>query len=357
MILFISGPLMAGEVMNISTGDHNDKSRMVIDFNGDADFQAKIDNQILIIHLPKKTLATKPTLIPPFQSIKTNIVSDQFLKLSIPLSQPHKIKTAFVIAGKPHRLVIDIEKGKPDNINHGTIMIEKSRIDTMRAIRKPIIVIDAGHGGHDSGAVGSGDICEKDIVLSIAKIFAKQLNNSGRYTAKLTRNNDKFISLYNRVDIAKDAKADLFISIHADSLRGEQAQGASVYTVSEKASDIETEKLVQRENTKRDKTDNQNHPYYIHKILVNMAMEDTIKKSQTLADTVITQLQKSNIQTITDPHRHGGFVVLKSPEIPSVLFETGFISDKKQAQKLIDPSYQKQISRALLKSLDEYFRF
>jgi len=204
--------------------------------------------------------------------------------------------------------------------------------------------------------VGAGNIHEKDIVLSISKLLAKYLNDSGNYTAKLTRDTDKFIPLHHRTKIADEAKADFLISIHADSLRGEQAQGASVYTLSKDASDAQTAKLVARENQQiqMDETSQQTD---ISQILVTMAVDDTIKKSKNMADIIITQLQKSNIPTITDPHRHGGFVVLKSPEIPSVLFETGFISDQKQAKKLIDPSYQRQISTALINSLDDYFGF
>jgi len=356
MLLFISAPLMAGEIVTIRTGDHADKSRMVVDFTGEVDFQAKIADQVLVIHLPKKSFHQNAKLIPPFQSIHSNIINDEFLKLSIPLSSAHKIKTAYVITGDPHRLVIDVVKGDGDNKIHGPLVVEKSNIETTRASRKPIIMIDAGHGGRDSGAVAQNSIREKDIVLSISKIFAKKLNDSGRYIAKLTRDNDKFIPLQNRTKIAEDNYADLFISIHADSLRGEQAQGASVYTISKTASDAQTAQLVVREN-QTSEIEIETTDTNINEILVTMAMDDTIEKSKTLADTMINALQESNIQTITDPHRHGGFVVLKSPEIPSVLFETGFISDKKQAQKLIDPSYQKQISKALLKSLDDYFGF
>lgn len=354
MLLFLSAPLIAGDIVNVHTSDNAGKSRVVIDFNGDVNFQAKIDHQILIIHLPKKIFKRDLKLTSPFQTITSKIIDDRFLKLSIPLSSSHKIKSAFVIKGTPHRLVVDLMKGKSDDIIHGPLVIDKPKTAKVRRTQKPVIMIDPGHGGHDSGAVGTNNIREKDIVLSIAKIFAKKLNESGRYTAKLTRKTDHFIPLYDRVDIAQKAKADLFISIHADSLRGEQAQGASIYTLSKDASDAQTALLVARENNTNN-TNYINTDTNINKILVDMAMKDTAIKSKKLAKTIIQQLKQTYISTVTSPHRHGGFVVLKSPEIPSVLFETGFISDEKQAEKLVDPLYQMKISNSLLLALDDYF--
>lgn len=362
MVLMLSAPLLADEVKDIRTGLHPDKTRLVIDFTGALDFNAQTThnpNQ-LIVHLHKKSIQnfSNTKWQTPFLSMQASEIDNQFSKFVFGLDTPKIVQSAFVIEGTPNRLVIDLVTGNEENTIHGPLTIDIVDITkTATPPYKPIIMIDAGHGGFDPGAVSPHGIREKDITLSIATLLANHLNEAGRYNAKLTRQSDEFINLYDRVTMAQDAKADLFISIHADSLRGEQASGASIYTLSKEASDAQTAKLVARENaiTTNDFIDTPQTN--INEILVTMAMEDTIEKSKNLAKTIIQTLEKSNVQTITTPHRHGGFVVLKSPEIPSILFETGFISDNAQAKKLMNPSYQKQIADALLQSIDDYFGF
>lgn len=355
MLLMICNPLQANDIQNIRMGAHADKTRLVIDFTGKTDFQVQIPEKTnhLVIYFNDKTIAPPTQFIPPFESMRTS-AQNGFLKITIPMISPHKIKNAYVIKGDPHRLVIDVVQGEGDNSIHGPLVLNTKQTQAPSNTKKPIIMIDAGHGGRDPGAISASGILEKNITLSIAKIFAKSLNNSGRYQAKMTREKDVFVTLHNRVAMAEEAKADLFISIHADSLRGEHAVGASVYTLSKDASDEQTAKLAARENMSDD-TIFQDAQTDIHSILFDMAMRETQGQSKELANDIILSLQKFNIDTLKGPLRHAGFAVLKSPEIPSVLFETGFLSNEQQAQKLIDPSYQKQISNALLKSLDNYF--
>ena len=154
-------------------------------------------------------------------------------------------------------------------------------------------------------------------------------------------------------------KGDLFLSIHADSLRGEQAEGASIYTLSKKASDAQTAKLAARENMADLVSNTEIYPSDtdIHNILYTMAARENMADSKNLADDIVRALNAYKIKLLKGPHRHAGFAVLKSPDIPSVLFETGFISNERQAKQLTDPAYQKQISLALTKALDNYFGF
>lgn len=362
-LLTLSAPLMASDIQNIRIGEHPDKVRLVINFTGDANFnaQTQANPNKLDIHFNKKSFNNQKT-IPwkyPFKSIQTKTIKDRFTHLSLPLSSPHSIQSAFVIEGQPNRLVIDITKGEGHETLHGPLNIDDTVDKTIHAKQNPTIMIDAGHGGHDPGAISPSGIQEKNITLSIAKTLAKTLNDTGRFRAKLTRDRNKFIGLHERVKIAQDANADLFISIHADSLRGTQTTGASVYTLSKEASDEQTAKLAARENLSDTLGDNYiiDTNTDVHEILFDMAMTETMADSKELAADVVVALRQSNIKMLKGPHRHAGFAVLKAPDIPSILFETGFVSTETQAQQLMNPAYQKQLSKALVKALDRYFEF
>ena len=203
MLLIISAPLAAAEIQNIRMGSHPDKIRLVIDFTGQPDFSVQTgDNpNQLSVTLSKKEFFNRQSIQwqTPFSFVESNDIADNFMQLSFPLSAPHNILSAFVIEGAPNRLVVDMVKATTDNFaknigqSFGTLQLNLSKIETIHAVKKPVIIIDAGHGGRDSGAVSPSGILEKNIVLVIAKNFATYLNNTGRYTAKLTRDS---ISIY-----------------------------------------------------------------------------------------------------------------------------------------------------------------
>ncbi len=223
--------------------------------------------------------------------------------------------------------------------------------------RKPLIVIDPGHGGVDPGAIGANGIFEKHIALSMAKELKRLLENTGRYDVKLTRGDDTYLRLYQRVDIARAGNADLFISIHADSIGKSGVSGASVYTLSEKASDEQTARLAEREN-KADiiaGTDLSHEDEQVANILIDLAMRDTMNQSAFFANTVLSSMKGGNVKILDSDPRHAGFAVLKAPDVPSVLVELGFMSNKGEAQLLASPDYRQKIGRALLVSIDAYF--
>lgn len=222
---------------------------------------------------------------------------------------------------------------------------------------KPTIVIDPGHGGVDPGAVGNGHLLEKHITLSMAKELKRQLEATGRYIVKLTRTNDKYMRLYQRVNFAHKHKSDLFISLHADSIGKKAVRGASIYTLSEKASDEQTERLAMQENradliagvdlSAEDET--------VVNILVDLAMRDTMNQSKFFANTIVSHLDSHKIRTLENPHRYAGFAVLKAADIPSVLIEMGFMSNSAEAVILASPTFQKKLARAVTSSIDAYF--
>jgi N-acetylmuramoyl-L-alanine amidase len=224
--------------------------------------------------------------------------------------------------------------------------------------QKPLIIIDPGHGGVDPGAIGANGVFEKHVALALSKELKKQLEASGKYRVKMTRNDDTFIKLSNRVKYARKHQGDLFISIHADSLRDSNVSGASVYTLSEKASDAQTAKLAAREN-KADLIagiELEVEDEAVMDILIDIARRDTQNQSKFFANTLVKDFNSNSIKTLKRPHRYANFAVLKAPEIPSVLVEAGFMSNKKEANKLNTSTHRKKIASALKQGIDTYFK-
>lgn len=223
--------------------------------------------------------------------------------------------------------------------------------------KKPLIVIDPGHGGQDPGALGHAGHKEKDITLAAAKDLKKHLEETGRYNVQLTRSTDVFIKLQDRVKIARRVGADLFISLHADSIDKPNVHGASIYTLSNKASDAQTAKLAAREN-RADLiagVDLSHEDKEVADILIDLAMRDTMNQSKFFANKVVKHADAHGIDLLEGPHRYAGFAVLKAPDTPSVLIEMGFMSNKNEVMRLSSPEYRTKIVSAIGKGIDSYF--
>lgn len=221
--------------------------------------------------------------------------------------------------------------------------------------QKPLIIIDPGHGGDDPGAIGPRRSQEKDIVLTFAKALEQSLLATGKYRVLLTRDSDHFIMLRERVKIARQAKGSLFISLHADSAPNDEARGLSVYTLSEKASDAETEALAAREN-KVDilgDMDLSHEREDVADILISLASRQTRNQSALLADLLTSSLSKQ-VRLLPNPHRFAGFAVLKAPDIPSVLIETGFISHPAEEKLLKTHEYRTKLITGIVNGVNEY---
>jgi N-acetylmuramoyl-L-alanine amidase len=219
---------------------------------------------------------------------------------------------------------------------------------------KPMIVIDAGHGGVDPGTIGPDGTYEKELTLEYAKALKAKLLKSGKYQVKLTRSDDTFIMLRQRTVIARSDNASLFISLHADSAP-DAVRGLSVYTVSEKASDKEAAALASRENKAdvlagvnlSDERDD------VAGILISLAERDTMNRSAALADELVTSLD-GKVRLLQNSHRFAGFAVLKAPDIPSVLIEIGFMSNEETLLK--SKAYRDHVTNGIAAGVDEYFR-
>lgn len=223
--------------------------------------------------------------------------------------------------------------------------------------RRPVIVLDAGHGGTDPGAIGRSGTLEKQVVFDTVLRLQKKLKATGRYDVYLTRDRDILIPLRERVRRARQHNADLFISIHADSAENRKAHGAGVYTLSENASDREAAALARREN-RADiiagvNLENESHD--VTNILIDLAQRETKNRSAAFAETLVPHLR-----AVTDnrskPHRFAGFVVLKAPDVPSVLIELGFLSNRYEEKRLRSPAWRDQMVAAIARAVDNYFQ-
>jgi N-acetylmuramoyl-L-alanine amidase len=218
-------------------------------------------------------------------------------------------------------------------------------------------VIDPGHGGLDPGAIGKSGVYEKNIVLAIAKELRRQLEGTGRYKVVLTREDDSTVPLRDRLTIAREAGGDLFLSLHADSLVNHpDVLGAAVYTLSERASSQEAAALARKENRAEilSGVDLSGHEEIVTQILIDLAQRDANNKSIRFADSLVEEL--SEVTRMARRRRQqAGFVVLKSPDMPSALIELGYLSNPVDERRLDESGYQAQLSKAIVAAINRFF--
>jgi N-acetylmuramoyl-L-alanine amidase len=261
---------------------------------------------------------------------------------------------------EPQLLNDDIIPVKKEEIKHSATMLAlKSDQFMKKKSGKIVIVLDPGHGGQDPGTIGCCmKVQEKDITLEYAKALKRALEKGGRYKVVLTRNSDVFMYLSERMQKAKKVHANLFISIHADSNPNVKMRGASVYTVSEQASDKDSALLAKQENNadlySNLKLSKSGHNE-INQILIDLVHRETKNHSIQFANILIAEMNK-NIPLINQAHRSAGFKVLKGIDVPAVLLELGYLSNKNEEALLSSVSYQSKLIRAISSAVDRHFR-
>jgi N-acetylmuramoyl-L-alanine amidase len=288
---------------------------------------------------------------------------------------PVKIEKAFVqpdFEDQPARLVVDLvptdpvsfrknaEASKPAETVAAVTQASQKIAPAPPAPReKRVVVIDPGHGGNDSGATGVNGEDEKEIVLATGKILRDKLEKTGRYKVIMTRSDDSFVPLEERTAIARANKAQLFISLHADYIpkREGDARGATVYTVSERASDREAARLAEKENKadligapglKKQSDD-------IVNILYDLTHRETQNFSALFQRTLVAQMKSGGILMHQDAMRSAGFVVLKSPNVPSVLVELGYVSNADDVKNLTSDEWRDKVADSIAASVDTFF--
>ena len=363
----------------------NGQTRLVLDVTAAVPYRSFVlgNPARVVIDLPRMNWAAplnKGDRNRTVKSYKMGAFEKDTLRLVLLLNRPAVIASQARIApetGKNWQYVFDLQPVDPVRFQQAINKINNGGEDTPQplspssaqatakttqsiaaTVKKPLIVIDAGHGGVDPGALATNGTYEKIITLATAKELGRLLEASGKYRVKLTRDRDIYIKLPERVRIARAASADLFVSLHADTIARPNVQGASVYTLSETASDAETAKLAERENAV-DSLVNVNVGDVdadVADILIDLVTRDTMNQSKVLAETVVQTFKQSGIHTLPIlPHRSAGFAVLKSPDIPSILIEMGYLSNKEEADNLANDVYRKKLAAAVAKIVERYF--
>jgi N-acetylmuramoyl-L-alanine amidase len=229
------------------------------------------------------------------------------------------------------------------------------------AAGKPVIVIDPGHGGIDPGAVGAGNLLEKNLVLSVAQKLQARLEDSGRYAVVATRSRDVFVSLNDRLKISRAANSDLFISIHADSIEqiyASSIKGATVYTLSERASDAEAKAIAEKENASDliagldvgpgEENDD------VKNILIDLMKRETANFSNEFSRTLVRKMS-ANVTLSRDPQRAAAFKVLRQTHAPSVLVELGYVSNPEESRLMQSAAWQQKVADSIAAAIDAYF--
>ncbi len=219
-----------------------------------------------------------------------------------------------------------------------------------------IVAIDAGHGGQDPGAISLNGVYEKQITLAMARALGKELRALRRYKVVLTRNSDQFIRLRDRIAIARTAGADMFISLHADTMPSSAVRGLSVYTLSERASDAEAAALAEREN-KVDLIGGiklVGETPEVTNILIDLIQRETMNNSAQVASMLVSELNEATL-LLPRTHRFAGFAVLKAPDVPSVLIELGYLSNAADERLLLSTEHRRKLARGIARAIDGYF--
>ena len=338
----------------------NEPKRLVIDT-----FDVKVSPEIEK-YVDKNNLVTKTRL---------GSVGADGLRIVFDLQKPAIVKKAFMLAPQSNfgwRFVIDVsiasEREFSSKVGSKYALINensfagsysssssKSSSKAKTVNKKKIIVLDPGHGGKDPGAIGYSGVYEKNITLAMAKELKVILEKEG-YKVHLTRSTDIFIPLRDRVKIARKYNADLFMSIHADSAVNRSAKGLSVYTLSETASDKEAAALAEREN-KADVVAGLNlleHSKEVSDILINLAQRETMNRSSEFASFMVQEMRKS-VKLRDNTHRFAGFAVLKAPDVPSVLLEMGYLSNRTEERLLKQKDYRRKLAVSTSKAVEKYF--
>lgn len=223
-----------------------------------------------------------------------------------------------------------------------------------RPTERPLIFIDAGHGGRDPGALGA-EARESAVTLAAALDLKRELERTGRYRVRLTRESDAYVALYRRVAIARQANADLFISLHADAGADPATRGASVYTLSEQGAGRAVREFTRGENWHRSLNLPGRDPS-VDRILLDMTQRATQNRSAQLARTLLGELEGADHPMLRRSHRDAGLAVLLAPDVPAVLLEMGFITNPEDERLLTDARARRRLMRAVADGIDRYFR-
>ena len=363
-VLFFSLVAHSAKVDGVRVWRAPDNTRLVFDLSAPVDHKlfALKNPSRLVLDIPKTTmradLANLALESTPITTLRHGVQNKADLRVVLDLNAKVKPKSFFLKkhGGKPDRLVIDLE----DAAKATRKTVETALTEKQQTKRDIIVAIDAGHGGEDPGALGPNRIKEKDVVLPIAKELARLINAERGFKAHLIRTSDYYIPLKKRRNKARQLRADIFVSIHADAFTDKRARGASVFALSRKGASSESARyLASRENEAdliggAGDVDIVDLDSGVAEVILDLSMTSTLASSLDVGARVL-----KNIGNITRLHKdyveQAGFLVLKSPDVPSILVETGFISNPGEAKKLATKSHQQALANSMYKGIKSYF--
>jgi N-acetylmuramoyl-L-alanine amidase len=357
LCLLLSESALSAKIEELRLWRAPDHTRLVFDLSEPADhtlLELKNPDR-LVIDIKKAEWGSTPDLEldgTPIKGVRTAVRNDRDIRVVLDLKSQVKPRSFALKATdtKKDRLVIDlVDPAAPPKV-------VARKVDNSEK-RDIIVAIDAGHGGEDPGAIGPGKIQEKKVVLAIAAELRQLFEDAKGYQPVMIRTGDYYVSLSGRRKLARDAQADVFISIHADAFTNPQANGASVYALSLRgASSTAARYLAQRENaadlvggvTLSDKDD------VLASVLTDLSMTSTLDRSLQMGSSVLAEM--GNVARLHKDHvEQAAFAVLKSPDIPSILVETGFISNPTEARRLNNGAYRRKMANAIFAGVSDHF--
>jgi N-acetylmuramoyl-L-alanine amidase len=386
--LVAGGTLASGEVraQNEITaariGETPERTRFVLEMSADLPYRVftLADPFRVVVDLPEVAWRLPGGEPPPpaglISGLRFGLFAPGTSRVVLDVNRPSLLQNVFVIPpsdGRPHRLVIEIEAVSraqyfaADGGASGEVALSDEPLAPLSqappappppkpADERPTVVIDPGHGGVDPGAIGVSGIYEKNLTLDYGLALKRAMEASGRYRVVMTRDRDVFLKLRERIQIAQEAKGDLFISLHANIHSSGDIRGASIYTLSETASDKEAAALAAAENAADvlagvDLTDQTGD---VRNILIDLAQRETMNLSKRFANDLVREVGRET-KLLRNTHRFAGFAVLKSPVVPSILFEIGYMSNRQEERLLRSPEHRAKIVESIIRAVDGYF--
>ncbi len=299
----------------------------------------------------------KPTII---SDIKYYKVNNQSINLNMYFSNTSEVNYAIAkyVLHKNEGKIFSLKNYIKFSVKNVDLPVtKKQNFNKKKSKKNYIVFIDPGHGGKDPGAIGQLGSLEKNITLKASILLAKELRRNKKIIPILSRDKDIYLSLRKRIFLARKNKADIFVSIHADSSKNKKAKGISVFSLSDKASDKEALLLAKRENEVDIMSTNNERieDPLIYGTLIKMFQREAMNDSAFLAKNILSNLEKTKL-ALNRGHRFAGFTVLKSYDIPSVLIEIGFLSNKQEEKKLLNSNYINELSKSLAIAIENYFK-
>ncbi|WP_425543000.1 N-acetylmuramoyl-L-alanine amidase family protein [Brevundimonas kwangchunensis] len=346
-----------GEVMRVRFGGDAERTRVVVDLDRTSRGQvirSGDDGRVVLalsgVQPPRGMSGQGLGLVRGYRVAGSGAAA----RVELDLASSAEIERRFILPpgdGVTHyRYVVDLKAtGRAPTASRPA-----NRAAPPRPAERPLVVIDAGHGGRDPGARGA-HVNESEITLAAALALKQELERSGRYRVRLVRDSNTYVDLYRRVAIARQAGADLFISLHADAGSDPATRGASVYTLSEQGAGRAVREFTRGENWHRNLNLPGRDPS-VDRILLDMTQRATQNRSAVLARTLLTELEGSNHPMLRRSHRDAGLAVLLAPDVPAVLLEMGFITNPEDERLLNDPRQRRRLMRAVAEGIDRYFQ-